>query len=198
MTKTRIRMATLDDAARLQEIYTPYVEETNISFDVVVPTVEEFRGSMQEILNEFPYLVYEKDGQIYGYAYAHKCFVRAAYSWDAEMTVYLAHGEHGRGVGSALYGALIEFLEALEYKNLYAVITAENMESRRFHEKNGFRLFAIFRKTGWKHGTWLDVAWYERQLGTLEDAPTPTRSIRSLSQDFIDETCARFTELLRQ
>lgn len=192
--KGRIRLASLDDANVLRAIYAPYVEKTVVSFETAAPGVEEFRERVREISRDFPYLVYERNGKILGYAYAHKCFARKAYSWDAETTVYLDVNERGQGIGSALYGALIEILTALEYRNLYAVVVSENKESCRFHVKCGFKLFCVFHKSGWKDGRWLDVSWYERQIGSFEGTPSETRSISELSPDFIDEICVRHCE----
>ena len=49
-----IRMATVQDAAELLEIYRPYVEETSITFETEVPTEAEFAERIAEILSRFP------------------------------------------------------------------------------------------------------------------------------------------------
>ena len=41
-TELKIRDATLDDAARLVEIYAPYITETAVSFEYEVPSVDSF------------------------------------------------------------------------------------------------------------------------------------------------------------
>ena len=66
-----IREATADDAQRLLEIYAYYVEKTAITFEYDVPSVEEFRNRIENILKAYPYLVAEENGTIQGYAYAH-------------------------------------------------------------------------------------------------------------------------------
>lgn len=192
--KGRIRLASLDDADDLSAIYAPYVERTVVSFETTPPDSEEFRERVRKISSDFPFLVYETNGKILGYAYAHKCFTRKAYSWDAETTVYLDINERGRGIGRALYGALIEILAALEYRTLYAVVVSENKESCRFHTRCGFKLFSVFRKTGWKNGRWLDVSWYERQIGSFDGEPSEPRSISELSQGFINEICEFYSK----
>ena len=64
-----VRMACLEDAPEILEIYRPYVEKTAITFEYEVPDLEEFRQRMTNILREHPYLVAEEDGEIIGYAY---------------------------------------------------------------------------------------------------------------------------------
>ena len=191
-----IRLASPDDASALQAIYAYYVENTVVSFETVAPDVAEFRERIRDISRDFPYLVYERDGAILGYAYAHKCFVRKAYDWDAETTIYLASNQQGKGIGRALYRALVDILKLLEYRNLYAIIVSENIDSCRFHERNGFKLFSVFRKTGWKMNRWLDVSWYERKIGVFEGVPSPTLSIREIQRDVIDAICRQYSDLI--
>ena len=84
-----LRTAALPDAERLLEIYRPYVEETAITFEYDVPTIDEFRGRMTRVLEKYPYLVAERDGTIVGYAYAGPFVGRAAYDRSGETTIYL-------------------------------------------------------------------------------------------------------------
>lgn len=76
-----------------------------------MPTDAAFSDRIRETAAQFPYLVCEKDGGIIGYAYAHRIRERAAYDWDAELSVYLKQGMHGRGIGTVLLACLIELLE---------------------------------------------------------------------------------------
>lgn len=65
----QIRIASLDDAEELLKIYAPYVEKTAITFEYEVPTLEEFKNRMTRVLERYPYLVAEKEGELLGYAY---------------------------------------------------------------------------------------------------------------------------------
>ena len=65
-----IRIAREEDAARLLEIYRPYVTDTAITFEYEVPSAEEFRERIRSTLEKYPYFVEEKNGRIEGYAYA--------------------------------------------------------------------------------------------------------------------------------
>ena len=66
---TTIRVATEADAEEILAIYAKYIEQTAITFEYVVPSIEEFRGRIRHTLERFPYLIAEKDGKIAGYAY---------------------------------------------------------------------------------------------------------------------------------
>ena len=105
-----IRLSAPQDAAALLDIYTPYITDTAVTFEYDVPTAEEFAARVREISAWYPYLVCERAGEIAGYAYAHRLRERAAYDWAAELSVYLARGMQGKGLGTMLYRCLIELL----------------------------------------------------------------------------------------
>ncbi|MCR4704839.1 MAG: GNAT family N-acetyltransferase, partial [Lachnospiraceae bacterium] len=117
-----IRKVRLEDAERLVEIYSYYVENTAISFEYEAPSVEEFRGRISNILKKHPYIVLEEDGLIMGYAYAGPFKGRAAYDHSCEMTIYLDRNAKGNGYGRALYEALEKSLKEMGMLNLYACI----------------------------------------------------------------------------
>ena len=64
-----IRSASPDDAERLLEIYSYYIENTAITFEIDVPSVSDFQNRISKTLTRFPYLVLEDKGSIQGYAY---------------------------------------------------------------------------------------------------------------------------------
>ena len=101
-----IRSASVKDAEALLNIYAYYVENTAITFEYEVPTVEEFQQRIANTLKKYPYLVAEKEGTILGYAYAGVFKDRAAYDWSAEVTIYLSHNATKCGIGRKLYEAL--------------------------------------------------------------------------------------------
>ena len=55
----KIRIATPEDASAIQSIYRYYVEHTAITFELEVPSVEEFQGRIKKTLERYPYLVAE-------------------------------------------------------------------------------------------------------------------------------------------
>ena len=83
------RFATEEDAEKILKIYKPYVENTTITFEYEVPSIDEFKGRIRKISEKYPYIVCECGNEIAGYAYAYKIWSRAAYQWDAELTLDL-------------------------------------------------------------------------------------------------------------
>ena len=182
----KIRVATPEDAARLLEIYTPYVTDTAISFEYVVPTVEEFRNRIKNTLTTYPYLVAEVDGVIAGYAYAGAFIKRPAYDWSAEASIYLDMSMKGQGIGSALYEALERVLRKQNVLNVNACIAYIEQEdeyltnaSMYFHEACGYRLVGQFTNSGCKFGRWYHMIWMEKIIGQHVSDPAPFKVFES-------------------
>ena len=152
------------DAAGILAVYAPYIRETAVTFETEVPAPDAFTARVAGICADFPYLVLEVDGELAGYAYAHRQAERAAYAWNAELSIYLAGKWRGRGLGAPLYRLLERLLTMQGYVNLYGVITASNAGSIRLHEKLGYRQTGLHEKTGWKFGQWHDVAWLHKRV----------------------------------
>ena len=158
-----IRIANIKDVPEMLAIYAPYVENTTVSFEYQPPTLEEFTRRFTTFTQQFPWLVWEEDGKILGYAYASAPFTRAAFGWCAEPTVYLRPEARGRGIAASLYTVLEEILFRQGYQALYALVCGENTQSRRFHEKQGYHITAEFPGIGFKMGRWLSLIWYEKR-----------------------------------
>jgi len=159
-----VRDATADDSDAILAIYAYYIEHTMVTFEVEVPSHADFRARVDGILAEYPYVVYEQNGVVRGYAYASKSRERAAYRFNADVSVYVDKNAAGRGIGFRLYEALFARLAQTELVNVYAAIVPPNDASIRLHEKFGFTPVGTFRRTGWKFDAWHDVYWMEKQL----------------------------------
>ncbi len=167
-----IRNAQLEDAERILEIYAYYVKNTAISFEYDVPSLSEFQERMRNVMEHYPYLLIENGGIIQGYAYAGPFVGRAAYNWSCELTIYLDHTEHKRGLGRRLYEALEKELKEMGLLNLYACIACPEtedkyltMNSADFHSHLGFSVIGEFHKCGYKFGRWYNMIWMEKIIG---------------------------------
>lgn len=163
-----IRMATPDDAEALLSIYAPYVTNTAVTFECECPTPSAFARRMEEIGATYPYLVWEEDGAVGGYAYACAYRQREAYRWAVETSIYLDKSFQGRGVAKALYGELLDRLCKLHYHTAFGIITLPNEKSVALHRHFGFEEAGIWRECGFKLGRWHDVICLQK---TLQDAP---------------------------
>lgn len=99
-----IRFAAASDCAAMLAIYAPYIE-TTITFEQEVPSQQEFAARLETVQQEYPWIVWEEDGKILGYAYAHKFAERVSYRPSAELSVYLDRAARGPDTPKALPGA---------------------------------------------------------------------------------------------
>ena len=184
-----LRVATQADLPAILEIYGPYVLNSTATFEYTVPKAEEFRERFHTVTDRFPWLVWEEEGRILGYAYASPPYSRAAYAWCAEPSIYLLPEARGRGIGRRLYLALEQLLKLQGFQLLYALITAENQDSLRFHQRLGYVFRAEFPDCGLKFGRWIGLIWMEKRLGSGEIPtvfPTPWRYIGHTDQKIRD------------
>lgn len=168
-----IRVASRDDADAVAAVYAPYVESTAISFEVIAPSAREMRSRIETVLARFPWLVYEHEGRVVGYAYASPHHVRAAYQWSADAGIYIDVTFHRQGVGRQLYTALFDLLRRQGIVNVYGGITLPNAKSVGLHEALGFTPVGVYRNVGFKLGAWHDVGWWHLQLQPLSSSPVP-------------------------
>ncbi len=148
---------TLADAGRIAAIYNKYIADTIITFETEPVTPDEMRARIETISSAFPYFVYEYDGELLGYCYAHLWKEREAYSKTLEATVYLAPEACHKGIGPLLMTHLIDECRRQGYHALIACVTADNLPSLRFHHRLGFRQVSRFSEVGRKFDRWLDV-----------------------------------------
>ena len=180
-----IRLATPADAAALLAIYAPYITGTSLTFETEVPSEKAFAERISAYLIHWPWLVYEVDGQIAGYAYGSRYRERAGYQWCVECSVYIHDGFHGKGIAKALYAALFRLLKMQGYFNVYAVINLPNDPSVRLHEACGFRWFASYENVGYKLGKWKTVGWWQLTLSDYTDNPSPPVPFRELPPEAV-------------
>lgn len=166
-----VRDATADDAAACAAIYAPYVIDTAITFEYEPPTAPAMADRIAAAQRSHAWLVLEDDRQVVGYAYAGRHKERAAYAWACEVSVYLERGRRRSGAGRALYEALLARLTERGFRTAVAGMTLPNEASVGLHRALGFEPVGTYRRIGWKHGAWHDVAWVQLTLGPDGEPP---------------------------
>lgn len=169
-----IRIARIEDAEQILNVYSPYVIKTAITFEHEVPTLSDISQRIENTIPRYPYLVAEnQDGKLLGYAYASKLKERAAYDWAAELSIYIAKEHHRCGIGEALLHSIESCLIRQNITNLNACISysetedeLHNNDSLRFHKRLGFEKVAHFHKCGYKFGQWWDIIWMEKFISS--------------------------------
>lgn len=182
----RYRLATEADAEALLAIYGQYIE-TAITFECRLPSIDEFRKQIRNILLFYPYLVAEEDGRIIGYAYAHRHMQREAYQWNAELSIYLDQKATSKGIGTEPAKKLLPYSNYKACKKSAVVslnLTIKVMDG--LHEKLGFYLVGTYRNAGFKAGRWYDVSWFQKDIGKHLPQPEKPISLCELKHEQIN------------
>ena len=161
------------DAAACAAIYAPHVEGSPVSFEEEVPGPEEMAARIRRYGTGHAWLVAEREGEVVGYAYATAFNERPAYRWSTSVSVYVAEGARGQGIGRALYEALFGRLRERGFRMACAGITLPNEASEGLHQSLGFERIGVNREIGFKEGAWRDVGWYQLELVPAPERPPP-------------------------
>lgn len=181
-----VRPVRTSDADDLCRIYQPYVLNTAVTFIYHEPTPDTFTEKVRALTPQYPFLVYEEEGTVMGYAYASSLRPHEAYQWDVELSVYVDEKVHGRGIGRALYSSLLRILTLQGYRNAYAVLAMPNEKSLALHQSFGFESLGLFPNSGYKLGKWHDILWLCKPLGSFSDTPVPPVPFAEIAKETVD------------
>ena len=156
-----IRAANPKDSKEIVEIYNHYVETSIVTFETELVSGDEMGDRIRALAQTHPWVVYEQDGQIQGYAYASPWKNRNAYKHSVEVSVYVRPGSQGHGIGSMLMRELLDRIEEIDVHCLIAGVALPNAGSVALHEKFGFNNIGQFKEVGRKFNKWVDVGYWQ-------------------------------------
>jgi len=176
----KIKLADINDYEDILKIYEKYINDTLITFECKVPTIEEFANRLDNIQKTFPLFVCKMENKVAGYAYISRFRDREAYDWTVESSIYISSKYHGMNIGKAMYHALIEISKISGYKNLIGVVTMPNIKSEKLHAHFGFEEVGILKNVGNKNGNWADVKYYSLKLSEYNLNPEKPKPISEI------------------
>ncbi len=160
-----IRQIKTSDIEQITKIYNGYIADSLITFEEELIDSSEMRRRIKIMEGkEFPFIVWEEEGNVIGYAYAGTFRERNAYRFTVESSIYLDPKYFGKGIGKKLYNSLISNCREKGYHSMIGVITLPNEISVRLHESLGFKKVGHLTESGFKFGKWADVGFWELLL----------------------------------
>ncbi len=147
------------DWPQVREIYREGIATGNATFETTLPEWEKWDKAHLSDRR----LAAITEGKVIGWAALSPVSERCVYAGVAEVSIYVAGSERGRGVGHALLRRLIEESERAGIWTLQAGIFPENKASIVLHERAGFRQVGTRERLGQMHGVWRDVVLMERR-----------------------------------
>jgi L-amino acid N-acyltransferase YncA len=162
--RVETRLARLDDAEDIRQIYNLEVSTSTVTFDLVPRTLEQQVTWLQARSGAHAVLVAEETGEVVGFASLSPFRDRPAYNSTVESSVYVRSDQRGRGVGALLLADLVGRAEQHGFHTAIARIVGGHEASIGLHRSAGFVEVGIEREVGRKFGTWLDVVVMQRML----------------------------------
>lgn len=177
----QVREAVTADMAQVAAIYAHYVATSVATFEEDPPPAGYWQARLTDLTRlNLPFLVADEAGDILGYSFASPWRPRPAYRFTAEDSVYVAPGQAGRGIGSALLKPLLELCATAGVRQVIAVIAdTGNDASEALHARFGFTKAGALTEVGYKHGRWIDTLLMQRQLARRSPARAPYASAAS-------------------
>lgn len=145
-------------------IYNHHVLNTMVTFEEEPVSIAEMQQRLETITARYPWLVYEDNSIVAGYAYATQWKTRAAYRHSAETSIYVAEGHTGKGIGRQLYARLLAILKEQGIHAAIGGAALPNAASVKLHEALGFKYVGSFSQVGYKFGKWIDTGYWELVL----------------------------------
>jgi phosphinothricin acetyltransferase len=148
-----------DDGPRVLAIYRQGIATGDATFETSVPAWEAWD---RKHLSHSRVVAHDRD-ELLGWTALSPLSDRCVYAGVAEVSVYVAQGARGRGVGGRLLETLVRESEAAGIWTLQAGIFPENHASLAIHRRCGFRVVGVRERIGQMQGRWRDVMMLERR-----------------------------------
>jgi len=152
------------DISALTALYNYYIENTTFTLELEPLSKEAFGTRVKDISARFPYLVYEENGQILGYAYLNDFNVRGGYRFTADLSLYVELAARGQGIGKALYDEIEPKAKEMGLRNIISLITSENEASLAFHDRLGFERAARIDDIAHKFDRWIGLCYCIKRI----------------------------------
>jgi L-amino acid N-acyltransferase YncA len=153
-----------EDWPQVRSIYLEGISTGNSTFEADAPDWKKWDSAH---LREHRLVVKEHD-TVLAWAALSSVSTRCVYSGVAELSLYVAAGHRGNGIGSILLKAIIDATQRDGLWTLQGGIFPENTSSLRLVRKHGFKEIGRREKIGKMTygdlaGTWRDVILVERR-----------------------------------
>jgi phosphinothricin acetyltransferase len=152
-----IRMAKIDDAAAIAEIYNHAIVYTTATFDTETKSLADRQQWLNQHNAKYPVLVATHQNEVIAFASLSRWSERAAYDDTAEISIYITPAHQNKGLGKNLLQAIIEAGKAGGLHSILSRITQGNDKSIYLHQLFGFEIVGVLKEVGIKFGKRLDV-----------------------------------------
>lgn len=153
-----------EDMEFVKSIYEYYVENSTATFHTGTISIDELKEFIFINHSVYKSFIIIYNNQPVGYCYFNQYKKRQAYDRTAEVTLYIDHAYHGKGIGLSSMQYIETIAREAGLKNLLGIITGENTPSINLFEKCGYEKCAHFKNIGEKFNRLLDVVAFQKEI----------------------------------
>lgn len=162
----QIREMTDKDWESVAKIYQQGIDSHIATFQTSVAPYEEFRSSHLD----FGALVAVSENRVVGWIALSPTSRRSCYKGVVEISIYIADGYRGIGIGRLLLSRELEIAKAKGVWTLQSVVLDQNTASYHLHKNLGFRFVGYREKVARDcFGTWHNTYLFEYRFNIEED-----------------------------
>ena len=160
-----IRRAGAGDLDAVLRIYNEGIQDRLATLETDPQTPSGIEEWWAEHDDRYAVVVAEGGGEIVGWASLNRFSHRCAHAAIADLSVYVARAQRGRGFGQSLLEALEEAGNAAKFHKIVLHALQENAPGKRLYRRAGFREVGVFKEHGLLDGRYVDVGAMEKLLG---------------------------------
>jgi phosphinothricin acetyltransferase len=160
-----VRPARREDMGRACEIYNHYILTSEATFEFEPHEVAAWERLFDEVIEPGKHLllVATESDRVVGYVKTSDFHEREGYSTSVQLSVFVDPETTAKGIGTALYGAILPLLDG-RWHRAYGGVALPNDSSVALHKRFGFTRCALHSEVGRKFDRFIDVAWFEKAL----------------------------------
>ncbi len=151
---------TQEDSSRILEIYKTGLETRNATFEVHVPSWNDWDSKH---LKHSRFVYVNDDNKVMGWVALSPVSTRKVYDGVSEVSIYVDTKELGKGVGSMLMEKVITSSEKEGIWTLCSSVFPENAATLKLHLKFGFKIIGRRERIAQLDGKWRDTILLERR-----------------------------------
>jgi L-amino acid N-acyltransferase len=171
-----IRLAAAADLPAINDLYNHYVLNSTCTYQLDPTSLPDRQAWFARHGPKLPVTVAEIAGTstLVGWASLTPLMERPAYRFTVEDSIYVHKDYHRRGIGLALLVDILCRADELRYRNVIAIISADQTPSVALHRNLGFAEVGRLPRVGFKFNRWLDVLYMQREnLHFPNPSPAP-------------------------
>jgi len=182
-----IRLANINEReiAQINDIYNESARLKFLTADMQPTTLtDRVKWLLSYNQTEYPVYVAVENNKVNGWISVRPYREgRAALRFTKEISYYIAHDQHKKGIGTQLLSFVLKHAPELQIKNLIAIVLEKNLGSIQLLEKFNFRQWGLLPGVADFNGEVCGHLYYGLQIGTA-DTPKKNQRIEMVSDEW--------------